>query len=100
MFFFHPTYHDFHHRFLSDWGYFNHPLLLRRDLCAENSIEQLIGQVAAYSNAASDHAATYRIDSYLITGMGAVNLVMIPVLLTMGAGDIPLEAISKPDTGC
>lgn len=39
----------------------------------------------------SDNTATYRVDRYMLAGMGAVDLVLIPVLIPMGVPDRSLS---------
>jgi hypothetical protein len=59
---------------------------------SDEQIAALGGIVVARLRASQDTETSYRLDSYLLTGMGAIDIVLLPVLLPMGIPDTSLFA--------
>jgi hypothetical protein len=82
-------------RFL--WRFRSHPEALEPFLASikdegvpEANLSNTRNIAIAWLAAYHDRAARYRLDRYLLAGMGAVDLVLIPVIFPMGVPDRPL----------
>lgn len=56
----------------------------------ETNVSNVRGLMTAMRQTSLDYAASYRVDIYLTAGMGAVDLVLLPIVLPMGVHDWPL----------
>ena len=76
------------------WRYRSHPEALEPFLASFQQIgvpEQNISNtrmiLTAWRDVYHDKKATYRVDRYLVSGIGAADLVLLPVVLPMGISD-------------
>lgn len=79
------------------WRYRSHDAVLEPYLAylaqegmSEPNISAVRNLLTAWKKGSQDRMAWYRTDRYVEAGMGAVDLVLIPVIIPMGVKDTPL----------